>query len=62
MESEKCTKLGRIKRRDEEGKLRWIKMVRGEGYERIWGEGYERIWGEAKLNYKDKRRNVTVMD
>ena len=34
----------------------------GEGYERIWGEGYERIWGEAKLNYKDKRRNVTVMD
>ena len=49
MESEKCTKLGRIKRRDEEGKLRWIKMVRGEGYERIWGEGYERIWGEAKL-------------
>ncbi len=37
MDSENCreTKLERIKRRYEEGKLRRIKMVRGEGYERI---------------------------
>ena len=37
MDLQNCRKtmLGRIKRRDEDGKLRRIKMVRGEGYERI---------------------------
>jgi len=52
MDSENCreTKLERIKRRYEEGKLGRIKMVRGEGYERIWGEAkpwITRIEGET---------------